>query len=92
MKTGTGTAVAVAETSEEMEARLMRVIARSQFDVLADDYIWQSMSPVQTPAREAFACVRDGMAWNQFVPAAALQTGGSFNRCRSGAAVRGCTE
>ena len=57
----------LAETPEEMDERLMRVIAQSQFDVLADDYIWQPMSPDQAPAREALACVRDGVAWHQFV-------------------------
>jgi len=51
--------MAVPETPEEMETRLKRVIAQSQFDVLADDYIWEPMSPDQAPAREALACVKD---------------------------------
>ena len=60
--------MAVTETPEQMETRLSHVIAQSQFDVLADDYIWQPTTPGQAPAREAVACVRDGDVWNQFVP------------------------
>lgn len=57
------------ETQEQMEARLLGVIAESQFDVLADDYIWQPMEADRAPARDAIACVRDGSMWHEFVPA-----------------------
>lgn len=67
--------MAGAETPEQMEARLLRVIAQSRFEILASDYIWQPMAPGQAPAPEAIACVRDGAVWNQFVPASAtIQT------------------
>ena len=59
----------VPETAEKMNTRLLRVIAQSRFDVFRDDYVWQPMKPGQGPARDAIACVRDGDAWNQFVPA-----------------------
>jgi len=61
----------VTETSEQMDARLLSVIAQARFDVFPDDYIWQPMSPDQRPARDVIACVRDGDVWNQFVPARA---------------------
>jgi hypothetical protein len=61
--------MAVTETPDEMGERLIRVIAQAQFDVLPDDYVWQPMNPETPPARAALACVRDGDAWNQFVPA-----------------------
>ncbi len=63
--------MAMVETPEEMEKRLLGVIGQAQFHVFADDYVWQPMSSDHAPAREALACVRDGSAWNQFVPAAA---------------------
>ncbi len=58
--------MAVPETPEQMETRLLRVIAQSQFDVLSNDYTWQPMPPGQPPAREAIACVCDGDVWHQF--------------------------
>jgi hypothetical protein len=61
--------VTVPETPEQMEVRLLRVIAQSQFDVLTNDYLWQPMPPGQPPARDAIACVRDGDVWHQFVAA-----------------------
>jgi hypothetical protein len=61
--------MAVPEPSEQMEVRLLRVIAQAQFDVLTNDYVWQPMSSSQPPARDAIACVRDGDVWHQFVAA-----------------------
>jgi len=62
-----------------MEERLLRVIKQSRFDVLPEDYAWWPMKADEPPAREALACVRDGSAWHQFVPAPA---GGSGQRYR----------
>jgi hypothetical protein len=59
----------MSETPEQMQARLLAVISRSRFEVLPGDYVWAPMSLGHAPAREAIACVRDGDAWNQFVPA-----------------------
>ena len=59
------------ETSEQMDARLLRVIAQAQFDVFPADYIWQPMTNDQRPSRHAIACVRDGEVWHEFVPAPA---------------------
>src|SRR5499433_1105944 len=59
------------ETSEQMDARLLRVIAQAQFDVFPADYIWQPMTNDQRPSRDAIACVRDGEVWHEFVPAPA---------------------
>jgi hypothetical protein len=61
--------MAVPETPEQMEVRLLRVIAQAQFDVLTNDYLWQPMPLGQPPARDAIACVRDGDVWHQFVAA-----------------------
>jgi hypothetical protein len=57
------------DTSEQMEARLLRGIAQTRFEVLAENYIWQQMTDNQRPSRKAIACVRDGQAWYQFLPA-----------------------
>ena len=62
-----------------MEERLLRVIKQSRFDVLPEDYAWWPMKADEPPAREALACVRDGSAWHQFVPAPA---GGLAQRYR----------
>src|SRR5215471_14678383 len=59
------------ETSEQMDARLLRVIAQAQFDVFPGDYIWRPMTNDQRPSRDAIACVRDGEVWHEFVPAPA---------------------
>ena len=59
------------ETSEQMDARLLRVIAQAQFEVFPADYIWQPMTNDQRPSRNAIACVRDGEVWHEFVPAPA---------------------
>jgi len=59
----------MSETTEQMQARLLGVIARARFEVLPDDYVWSSLSLGHAPAREAIACVRDGDEWSQFVPA-----------------------
>jgi len=59
------------ETSEQMDARLLRVIAQAQFDVFPADYIWRPMSLDHRPSRDAIACVRDGEVWHEFVPAPA---------------------
>lgn len=71
--------MAVTETADQMNARLLGVIAQSRFDVLPDDYIWQPMNPAHGPADVAIACVRDGDVWNQFVP---VPTGASAQRYR----------
>ena len=71
--------MATTETSAEMEERLLRVIAQSQFDVLPEDYAWRPMKANEPPAGEALACVRDGSVWHQFVPA---PTGGAAQRYR----------
>ena len=61
--------MSMTETSEQMDARLLRVIAQAQFEVFPADYIWQPMSRDQRPSRDAIACVRDGEVWYEFVPA-----------------------
>lgn len=57
------------ENDEEMEARLLRVIAQARFEVLDDDYIWRRMADDRPPSRKAIACVRDDQAWYEFLPA-----------------------
>src|SRR5215813_11638452 len=64
-----GSSMSMTETSEQMDARLLRVIAQAQFEVFPADYIWQPMSRDQRPSRDAIACVRDGEVWYEFVPA-----------------------
>ena len=61
----------MSETPEQMNTRLLRVIAGAQFDVFPDDYVWEPMDARGGPAGHAIACVRDGEVWSQFVPATA---------------------
>jgi hypothetical protein len=63
------------ESSEQMEARLLRVIAHSRFEVLTDDYIWQPMTGNQPPSGNAITCVRDGDIWHEFVSASPTSSG-----------------
>jgi len=58
------------ETNDEMEARLLHVIATAELEILDGDYVWQRMGDDQAPSCDAIACVRDGPAWFEFVPAA----------------------
>jgi hypothetical protein len=47
----------VPETPEEMETRLLGVIAPSQCEVLADDYMWEPMPLVRPPqAQRLLVC------------------------------------
>jgi hypothetical protein len=62
--------MAQVETADEMETRLLRVIAQARFEVLAQDYIWRRMAHDQPPSQIAIACVRDGEAWYEFLPEA----------------------
>src|SRR5262249_41565691 len=59
------------ETSEQMDARLLRATAQPKFDVFPAAYIGQPMTNDQRPSRHAIACVRDGEVWHEFVPAPA---------------------
>jgi len=61
--------MAQVETTDEMETRLLRVIAQAHFEVLAQDYTWRRMAHNQPPSQKAIACVRDGEAWYEFLPA-----------------------
>ena len=57
------------ENPDQTEARLLTVIAHSEFQVLPRVYVFDPLS--HGPARvspEALACVRDGEQWSELVP------------------------
>jgi len=62
------------ETANQMETRLLQVLAQARFEILVDDYIWQPLAGGAPPSPEAIACVRDGDIWHEFVPSAADST------------------
>ena len=56
--------MAVPETPEQMERRLLRVIAQAQFDVLANDYLWQPLprvSPLRATPLLVYAMAMSGI-------------------------------
>src|ERR671931_2896868 len=57
------------ETPGETTARLLDVIAQSEFEVLPDLYVFQPLRDGTTSFREdALACVRNNGVWSQLVP------------------------
>lgn len=67
------------ESDAAFDARLCKVIAQADTDVLADDFLWVRLGPDEPPRADAIACVKDGTAWHQFVPAdAASPADGRF--------------
>ncbi len=57
------------ESGDQVEARLLDVIARADTDFLAQDYAWAPLAAGAGPRDDALACVRDKDAWHEFVPA-----------------------
>ena len=57
------------ETPEELENRLLGVIGAADTTLLKDEYLWAPFNTDEPPRPGSVACVRDGEAWHQFVPA-----------------------
>jgi len=66
------------ESDAEFDDRLCHVIALAATTFFLDDYVWKSMAMGGGPAADALACVADGTAWHQFVPATSGDTQGRF--------------
>ena len=66
------------ETDAAFDERLARVIAQADTTFFPDDYVWKPMPQGASPSRGALACVVDGAAWHEFVPATAGETAGRF--------------
>ena len=61
------------ETPEQAAARLLRVIANADYEVLPGFYAFEAIPKGLAQARaEALACVRDGDCWSQLVPSPAI--------------------
>ena len=56
------------ETANEMQARLLEVIAHADFDVLAGLYAFAPLTDGATPRKDSLASVRDGGVWSELVP------------------------
>lgn len=57
------------ETQEQAAARLLKVIANAENQVLPGFYAFEAMPDGLVQARaEALACVRDGEFWSQLIP------------------------
>jgi hypothetical protein len=61
-----------AETPEQLEVRLLKVIARARFQVYPTPHCFDALLPHRAPSARAVACVRDGNAWSQLVPSTSL--------------------
>ncbi len=57
------------ESDQAFDERLCRVIAQADTEFYDQDYLWQAMADGEAARADALACVRDGAAWHQFVPA-----------------------
>ena len=57
------------ETDAEFDERLCRVIACAHTTFLDQDHVWKPISDGAPPSKGALACVNDGGAWFEFVPA-----------------------
>jgi hypothetical protein len=66
------------ETDAEFEERLCRVIAQAETTFFPEDYIWKPLASGTAPSADALACVADGGAWHEFVPASATDKQGRF--------------
>src|SRR5438094_8186682 len=63
------------ETGSQISARLLEVIAHAELEVLPGLYAFGPLTDGVTPRKDALACVRDGGAWSQLVPADAGAAG-----------------
>jgi hypothetical protein len=61
----------MAETAEQMHARLCGVIAQAQCTVLDHAYAWQPIRQPSALPNDALAAVRDGISWAALVPTTA---------------------
>lgn len=66
------------ETEEQFEERLCKVIAQADTTFFGQDYVWQSMTAGTGPSGGALACVTDGAAWFEFLPARSVDAKGRF--------------
>src|SRR5439155_19878587 len=57
------------ETGSQLSDRLLEVIAHAELEVLPGLYAFGPLTTGVTPRKDALACVRDGGAWSQLVPA-----------------------
>lgn len=66
------------ETEAEFQHRLCRVIAQADTTFFDEDYVWRVLPSGMRPSANALACVSDGTAWFEFVPAGRDDTAGRF--------------
>ena len=78
------------ETGSQISARLLEVIAHADFEVLPGLYAFGPRTEGVTPRKDVLACVRDGGAWSQLIPADDGATSTAF-RMFSFSLRSGCT-
>jgi len=57
------------ETGNATQARLLQVIGHADFELLPGLYVFSRLAAGDKPRDDALACVRDGAAWSELVPA-----------------------
>ncbi len=70
------------ETEDKFEQRLCKVIAQADTTFFETDYVWHVLPSGQPPSDGALACVNEGAAWFEFVPAQPADTSGKFRVVR----------
>jgi hypothetical protein len=66
------------ETDTLFDERLCRVIAQAKTTFYEEHYVWKPLGAGKAPSSNALACVADGGAWHEFVPAVATDKDGRF--------------
>ena len=66
------------ESEIQFDERLCRVIAHATTTFFDEEYVWRPLDAGNAPSGNALACVVDGGAWHEFVPATASDVNGRF--------------
>jgi len=66
------------ESEDDFEERLCRVISQADTTFFERDFVWSPLPAGASPSESSIACVNDGSAWFEFLPAPQEDTEGRF--------------
>lgn len=66
------------ESDAEFEDRLCKVIAQADTVFLEHAFVWNPLPAGASPSDNSIACVNDGTAWYEFLPARRNEAEGQF--------------
>ncbi len=66
------------ESEDAFDERLCRVIAQADTSFFRCEFVWKPLPAGASPSSRSIACVNDGTAWFEFLPASQSDAEGRF--------------